>query len=405
MRLLVAEPQSHGGMLHYSVQLGDALAARGHDVTLLTPRDNELLGRALYANMQAELPRLAVHSERPATGLAYRARQARVALRLLRSWWRILVETRRGGYDAMITGADTQIVLTALAALLLTAIPGRPPLIRISHNVRVFNRWSGEELYRDSPLLHRLLRTTYPRFDLTVLPGERARTEYEAHWPPSPAVIVPHPDERIFAEEPPPPSPEERILFFGEWRKVKGLGVLMEAFDELVRRRTSVRLTIAGTPLATDTDPDAVRRWAAAHGERVEVIDRYVPMDEVPGVFARARVVVTPYLTGYQSGVIALAMTMARAVVTTDVGELGTTVGHRVAGLVVPPGDHMALAIALEEVVSDPELAARYGAEARRRGVEGAGWETAAERLEAAITAATNRGNTALPANSPAAGS
>jgi glycosyltransferase involved in cell wall biosynthesis len=202
--------------------------------------------------------------------------------------------------------------------------------------------------------------------------------------------VIPHGDERIFADEPPPPSPEERILFFGEWRKVKGLPALMEAFDELAARRPSVRLTIAGRPSPQDTDPDSVKRWAASHGERVKVIDRYVPLDEVPAVFGEARVVVAPYVVGYQSGVVHLAMTMGRAVVATDVGDLGSAVLDGVTGRVVPAGDTGALSAALEELASDPELAARLGSEGRRQMFERSGWETVAEQTDRALAQVLN---------------
>ncbi|MEJ7785780.1 MAG: glycosyltransferase family 4 protein [Solirubrobacteraceae bacterium] len=386
MRLLLIEPSPHGGLLHYLVQLGDALAARGHSVELLTARDNELVGRARTATMRAELPRLVKSADAAPTGLAYRVRQAGVAARLVHSWSRILVATRTGGHDAVVTGADIGILPAAAAANLLTRIPGRPPIIRIAHNLRTPNRWGGDALLRDSSLLKRLLRATGSRFDLTLVPGERAKAEFEARWAsPPPTAIVPHGDERLFTDEPPAPASEERILFFGEWRKVKGLPVLMEAFDALRQRRPGARLTIAGSPFASDTDPDVIRRWAEGHGGDVEVIDRYVPIDDVADIFARARVVATPYLTGNQSGVVALAMTMGRAVVTSDVGELGEAIGDGDGGRVVEPGDAVGLAAALEELISQPELAARYGAANRRRALETTGWEQAALKLERAL--------------------
>jgi glycosyltransferase involved in cell wall biosynthesis len=385
MRLLLIEPAPHGGLLHYLLQLGDGLAERGHEVELLTARDNELMGRTRHARMRAELPRLVAGTDNPPTGLAYRVRQARVATQLVRCWARILKEARTGGHDALITGADFGVLPAAVGALALTAVPGRPKLIRIAHNLRRYNRWGGDDLFHSSASLDAIMKRTLPRFDLTLLPGERVRAEYERDWPSSRTAIVPHGDERLFADEPPPPASEERVLFFGEWRKVKGLPVLMDAFDELLRRRSSVRLTIAGTPVATDADADAVRRWAVHHGEAVEVIDRHVPVDEVAPIFARARVVVTPYLTGAQSGVIALAGTMGRAVVTSDVGELATAIGHGEAGCIVPPNDPVALAGALERVLADPDLASRYGEAGRRRAVESTSWEHAAERVETAV--------------------
>jgi len=355
-------------------------------VELLTARDNELVDRARIATMRPELPPLVKNTDAAPTGVRYRIRQAGVAARLVRSWSRILVATRTVGHDAVVTGADIGLLPAAAAAHLLTRLLSRPPLVRISHNLRAPNRWGGDALLRDSPLLDRLLRATGARFDLTLVPGERAKAAFEARWTSPPrTAIVPHGDERLFAEEPPAPAAEERILFFGEWRKVKGLPILMEAFYGLRGRRPDARLTIAGSPFASDTDPDVIRRWAAGHGGDVEVIDRYVPIDDVAGIFARARVVATPYLTGNQSGVVALAMTMGRAVVTSDVGELGVTVGDGEGGRVVAPGDAEGLAAALEELIAQPELAARYGASNRRRALESTSWEQAALRLERAL--------------------
>jgi glycosyltransferase involved in cell wall biosynthesis len=245
-------------------------------------------------------------------------------------------------------------------------------------------------LYSSSPLLYALLRRVYARMDLVLTHGERSRAEFARTWPPVPLAVIPHGDERIIASNPPPPAEEERVLFFGDWRRAKGLHELLAAFDQLVRRRPAARLTIAGRP-SPDGDPDRVRRWSAARSAQVEVIDRYVPLDAVPGLFARARVVAAPYLAGSQSGVVHLAMTMSRAVVASDIGELGTVVADGETGRLVPAGDIEALAAALEEVVSDPALAARLGAEGRRRVLTESCWERVAERVEAALMALPRR--------------
>jgi glycosyltransferase involved in cell wall biosynthesis len=383
MRIAVLEPAGHGGLLHYSVQLAEGLAARGHAVDIIAPRGNELVGRVRHAHMRPILP-VPLRSTAPARSrAAYTRRRAGVAVRLLSAWARMLWETRPGRYDAVLHGADVGLPPIALATLLMSAIPRRPLLIRIAHNVRAFNRRGGEDLFDPSPVSGALLRRLYPRFDLVLVHGERSRGDFEQEWGPARLAVIPHGDERIFADgPPPPPSTEERVLFFGDWRKVKGLAVLMDAFDELVRRRPGARLTVAGTPIPEDWDPKILREWARAHDGRVELVDRYVPMSEVAPTFARARVVTTPYLTGYQSGVIHLAATMARPVVTSDVGDLASAVSDGVTGRVVPPRDPVRLADALEEILADPELAARMGDAARRTVLSGSSWERVAERVE-----------------------
>ena len=386
-RIAVIETSSYGGLLHYAVQLADGLATRGHEVDVIVPRENELIGHRGGARMRAVLTPSVRWTERPKRGrLRILFRRIGTAIRLTRSWARILTEVRRGRYDIALVNSDISLTPTASGALALTALPGGPVVARINHNVRVFNRWGGEEMFKSPPLLEAINRRLVPRLDLVLVHGEHARNEFSELWPNVPVAVIPHGDERIFADDPPPPSEEQRILFFGEWRKVKGLPALMAAFDELAMRRPDVRLTIAGKPSPADTDPESVKRWAAGHGDRVKVIDHYVPLEDVPGIFGEARVVVTPYVVGYQSGVVHLAMTMGRAVVATDVGDLSSAVIDGVTGRVVPAGDTTALSSALEEIVSDPELAVRFGREGQRRILSSSNWETVSAQLERAFS-------------------
>ncbi len=389
MRVAIVEPQPRGGLLHYAVQLGDALAARGHAVDLITPRGNELIGKTRHARMRAVLTPTVPSSAAPAVrGRVHRVvRRGGVALRQTRAWIRAVAEVRRGHYDAVIIDADVSLPPAAFGAWALTRFARAAAVTDICHNAQAFTRGSGEELLDMNPLSRSILRRTYPRFDLVFVHGERTLAEFRSVWPHSRLAVIPHGDERLFSADPPPPSDEEHILFFGDWRKGKGIPVLMDAFDEIAARRSRASLTIAGTPFPKELDLAALRDWAQAHGGRVTLVDRYVPIEEVPGLFGRARVVVAPYLAGYQSGVVHLAMTMARAVVATDVGDVTTVVVDGQTGLLVKPGDAPALASALERVVSQPELAASLGAAARRRVMEGSSWEEVAAQLESKLTA------------------
>ena len=384
MRAAVVVTTMHGGLLHYAVQLADGLARRGHDVHVLAPRDNELSAHRGAARMRAVLEPPIRSAVLPAGRLAYLRRRVGVAVRLARAWLQVNVAARRGRYDAVVIAEDLALPLAAAAVLALTLRPRRHTVAVVCHNVRPFNRWAGSELFDASRLSTALLGRLYPRCDTVFVHGEKSLADFRATWPPTRVAVIPHGDERLLGD-PAPPADEERVLFFGDWRKVKGLSVLMEAFDALAGRRPAARLTIAGTPAPADYDPELVRRWAAGHDGRVEIIDRYVPIGEVAPLFARARVVATPYLVGYQSGVIHLAMTMARAVVTSDVGDLPDAVRDGESGLVVPGGDAARLADALEAVLADPALAARMGDEGRRLVMSGSDWDAVAERFEAAL--------------------
>jgi glycosyltransferase involved in cell wall biosynthesis len=385
MRIAIIEPLPFGGLLHYATQLGDALAERGNEVELVLARENELSGRPGRAARREVLPPDARPAPANPTPAQRRLRRARTAARLLATWARIAREVRFGGHDVVLLAGSFDMALTAGAGLLVTRLKGRVPLAHVCHNVRPLNRWGGDELYVSSGPTIALLRHLYPSFDLVFVHGERSMREFEATWPPTNLAVVPHGDERLFAEDPPPPASEPRILFFGAWSKMKGLPMLMQAFDELARRCPEVRLTIAGPPVAEEGESERVLSWAAERPEHVEARPGYVPIEDVRALFARARVVVLPYLTGYQSGVVHLAMTMRRAVVASDVGDLPEAVADGTSGLIVPSRDPQALAAALERVVTDASLADRFGAAGHERTLSGSGWPAVAEQFERAM--------------------
>ncbi|MFL5883709.1 MAG: glycosyltransferase family 4 protein [Thermoleophilaceae bacterium] len=385
MKIAVVEHAAIGGLLHYAFQLADGLAGRGHDVHLLAPRGHELEGVPTQAKLRPVLVPPTTSTSPPSNRLLYEGRRALIASRLVRGWSRVLWEVRAHGYDVVILNCDITFAPITQFATALTVGPG-PVICDVCHNVRPFAVRSREDIFDTSDGAHGWLRRLYPRFDLVFVHGEGNRELFEEVWGGRHVAAIPHGDESVFTSEPPPPSNEERILFFGDFRKNKGLPVLMEAFDRLSERRPDVKLTIAGTPAPAELDPATITDWAATqnHG-RVTVVDQYVPLEKVPELFGSSRVVVTPYTAGFQSGVVHLAMTMARAVVTSDVGELGKTVRDGETGLVVPPGDPARLAEALERLISDPETARRYGEAGREHVLSSSGWETVAEKVEAAL--------------------
>jgi glycosyltransferase involved in cell wall biosynthesis len=389
MRLAVVETAPHGGLLHYAVQLADALARRGHDVDLVVCAEHELAGLPGDARRREVLVRPVRDARIPRGRRAYARRRVGVALRLTASWARILRVTRRGAYDAVLITSDVSLVPVTLLATLTTVGRRRPAVALVCHNVQPFERRPGRGLVREGGW-RGPLRRLYRRVDVMAVHGEGSRRDFLRIWGTStPVAVVPHGDERIFAGAPPPPTSEERVLFFGDLRRHKGLDVLRDAFALVAGRRPGARLTVAGTPAPSDLDPSSLVAWSQESRGRVEIRLGYVPVEDVAGLFARARVVVTPYLVGYQSGVVHLAMTMGRAVVTSDVGDLAAAAGD--GAVTVPPGDPGALADALERVLADPALAARLGAAGRRRSQSTASWEATAAAFEHALASLPER--------------
>jgi len=385
LRIAVIEPLPVGGLLHYATQLADALAERGNEVELIVARENELAGHSGAARRRAILPAETAPLPADPTRLQGKLRRARNAVRLVATWARIAREVHSDGHDVVLINANFDMALTAGAGLLVTGLKGSTPVAHVCHNVRPLNRWSAGELYVSSRPTLALLSRLYPSFDLVFVHGESNRTQFESTWPPTRLQVIPHGDEGLFADDPPPQAEEPRILFFGAWSKMKGLPVLMEAFDQLAARMPEARLTIAGPTVSQEGEAELVLAWARKRPWQVEALPGYVPIEDVRALFARARVVVLPYVTSSQSGVVHLAMTMRRAVVVTDVGALPEAVSDGVSGLVVPPSDPAALGSALRKLLEDPDLAERFGEAGRARAMEGSGWATVAEQVETGL--------------------
>ena len=146
----------------------------------------------------------------------------------------------------------------------------------------------------------------------------------------------------------------------------KGIDVLLEALAALARRGLRPRLWVAG---------DGPERAAlAAQSERLGVagqVDWLGRRDDVGDLLAAADVFVLPS-RAEGLGVAALeAMAAGRPVVASAVGGLAESVIDGRTGLLVPPGDAVALGAALERLLHEPALRAALGAAGPTRVGEG----------------------------------
>jgi glycosyltransferase involved in cell wall biosynthesis len=140
---------------------------------------------------------------------------------------------------------------------------------------------------------------------------------------------------------------ERLILFFGYVRPYKGLKFLLEAMPE-IRDTTGAGLLVVGE-FYEPSDPylEMVRR--SGIGEAVRFVDRYVGNEEVEAFFTASDVVVLPYITATQSGIVQIAIFFDRPVIVTGVGGLPEVVSEGRTGFVVPPSDAGAIAKAVIE--------------------------------------------------------
>lgn len=131
-------------------------------------------------------------------------------------------------------------------------------------------------------------------------------------------------------------------LFFGYIRPYKGVRILLEAFAKVVKE-VEITLLIVGE-FYEERQPYDTLIDELGIGDYIRVIDRYVPNEEVETYFEAADLVVLPYLSATQSGIVQVAYAFDKPVIVTTVGGLPDVVQDGKTGFVVPPGDPEALA-------------------------------------------------------------
>jgi glycosyltransferase involved in cell wall biosynthesis len=169
-------------------------------------------------------------------------------------------------------------------------------------------------------------------------------------------------------------DPRINILFFGRIYAYKGLDVLIRSISTVVEHVNNFRVIIAGRGENID-----VYLRMMVDPSMFEVRNRYIPDLEAAQLFTDADIVVLPYVEASQSGVLAIASAFAKAVIITDVGELGQTITDGETGIVIPPANEKALAEALLTLIADEALRLALGDALQRALAEAASPEVVAE--------------------------
>ena len=154
------------------------------------------------------------------------------------------------------------------------------------------------------------------------------------------------------------------MLFFGFVRKYKGLEYLIRAMPGVLRS-VQVKLLIVGE-FWEDKEPYLKTIEELGLQRNIEVVDRYVPNEEVGLYFSAADVVVLPYVDATQSAIVSLAYAFDKPVITTDVGGLPEVVSDGETGFIVPPRDSEALGAAIVKFFGG-DLASRLAANVKVR--------------------------------------
>lgn len=170
------------------------------------------------------------------------------------------------------------------------------------------------------------------------------------------------------------------ILFFGYIRRIKGLDVLLRAFEQIAGDFPDAVLVIAGSPSEGESfGPYRDIMAGMEYGDRVMCFVEYIRTEDIPLFFLSTDIVVLPYTEfSAQSGVLHMAQGFGKAVITSDVGGLPEANEKDKTGIIVPAGDVKSLADAMHCLLANEDMRTRMGNRARELAAETFSWNAIA---------------------------
>jgi len=135
---------------------------------------------------------------------------------------------------------------------------------------------------------------------------------------------------------------ENVILFFGIVRKYKGLIYLIKALPEVIKQIDTDLLIVGEFWDNKQKYIDLIYKLGIENN--IKIIDKYIPNEEVGKYFQKADLIVLPYISGSQSGIIQIAYAFNKPVITTDVSGYSEAVIDEETGFVVQPKNYEELA-------------------------------------------------------------
>jgi glycosyltransferase involved in cell wall biosynthesis len=145
-----------------------------------------------------------------------------------------------------------------------------------------------------------------------------------------------------------------RVVFAGRIARPKGVGVLIEA-----ARDVDAEFVICGDGMQLPAMRELAERLGVA--QRV-CFKGWLDADQLAEELANASVVVVPSLWPEPFGLVGIeALAAGRPAVASSTGGIGEWLEHGVSGLCVAPGDAPALALALTELLADPDRQSEMG--------------------------------------------
>ena len=164
----------------------------------------------------------------------------------------------------------------------------------------------------NNPIYRQIVHPTYNAFKLKNISKEEARKQLQIE------------------------TSKKLVLFFGFIREYKGLKYLIKAMEKAKHEVDNLELLLVGD-FADKNDKEFYNQLITEYGiqEIVRIYDGYIPDKEVEKFFVACDIVVLPYISATQSGIVQIAFGFEKPVIVTNVGGLPDVVTDGKTGYVV----------------------------------------------------------------------
>ncbi|OZE98777.1 alpha-(1-2)-phosphatidylinositol mannosyltransferase [Rhodococcus sp. 15-1154-1] len=342
-----------GGVQAHVQQLAEVFIERGHRVSVLAPASDD-----------TELPDFVVSAGEalaiPYNGSVARLRFGPVTYSRIRKW------IAENDFDVLHIHEPNAPSLSMLA---LKAADG--PIVATFHTSTtkslVLSTFQG------------VLRPYHEKISGRIAVSELAR-RWQVEALGSDAVEIPNgvdvPAFRRAPLLPGYPRAGGTVLFLGRFDEPrKGMAVLLRALPTLVERHPDVEILVVGRG-----DEDKLRKEAGAAASHLRFLGQ-VDDEEKASAMRSADVYCAPNLGGESFGIVLVeAMASGTAVVASELDAFRRVLRDGTAGLLVPIDDDVALADAVDAVLSSDDVRVRV-VQAATRAVAEYDWPVVAEQI------------------------
>lgn len=217
----------------------------------------------------------------------------------------------------------------------LCKLLGREKILFVCHNVFPHERFPMDRLLTKLVLRQGNYFITQSKKDADDLRSVKPDAKYR---------VTPHPTYNAFKMK--DMSKEEArsilsidesapvLLFFGFVREYKGLKYLLDAMPLIRQQIQNVELWVVGD-FGSDRESYVEKIDSLGIKECVKVVEGYIADGEVEKYFAASDLIVLPYISATQSGIVQIAYGFQKPVLVTDVGGLPDVVTNGKTGYVV----------------------------------------------------------------------